>query len=376
MATRHDPLDRFESREWLLLEGLHAGPLQDPPWRDFVGQLRQYTGAQTASLSYRMDHLDGPGVRTLSIAPEVPNASDLHTGGIHPVFAPPGHQRMPTGRFFDVCQYLDYGRRSHRAFRDLVQTRHGLKSTRLACVGDGMGGMAWLSVSWACVDISQTVLRLLDALLPHVGISLRNFAALDRQRSHTLASQEAVRRLNLCWLKMNAQGRILDKDAMADGVLNASSAFRRPPVDRLVLSDPVADREMRGAIAALATKPNGRARAFRLSSQPWLDMLLMRSRGDALRDTMEPVIVAYIHGEVAKSSDQSEQLADLFGLTFKEAGLAIALSRGQTIREAAVQLGLTEQSAREYTKRIYGKTGTRGQADLVRLLLTSVAAMA
>lgn len=239
-----------------------------------------------------------------------------------------------------------------------------------------MGGMAWLSVSWACVDISQTVLRLLDALLPHVGISLRNFAALDRQRSHTLASQEAVRRLNLCWLKMNAQGRILDKDAMADGVLNASSAFRRPPVDRLVLSDPVADREMRSALAALATKPNGRARAFRLSSQPWLDMLLMRSRGDALLDTMEPVIVAYIHGEVAESSDQSEQLADLFGLTFKEAGLAIALSRGQTIREAAVQLGLTEQSAREYTKRIYGKTGTRGQADLVRLLLTSVAAMA
>ncbi|MFM6831502.1 MAG: helix-turn-helix transcriptional regulator [Novosphingobium sp.] len=56
--------------------------------------------------------------------------------------------------------------------------------------------------------------------------------------------------------------------------------------------------------------------------------------------------------------------------------MALALSRGMTIAEAAVELGLTVGSARMYSKMIYAKTGARGLPDLVRIVLRSVLAFA
>ncbi|MBX9729195.1 MAG: LuxR C-terminal-related transcriptional regulator, partial [Sphingopyxis sp.] len=54
----------------------------------------------------------------------------------------------------------------------------------------------------------------------------------------------------------------------------------------------------------------------------------------------------------------------------------LALSRGMTIAEAADALGLTTETARNYSKKIYAKMGARGQSDVVRYILTSVLALA
>ena len=44
--------------------------------------------------------------------------------------------------------------------------------------------------------------------------------------------------------------------------------------------------------------------------------------------------------------------------------------------EAAQAHGLTVETARYYSKKIYAKTGARGQVDLVRNILTGVLALA
>lgn len=65
-----------------------------------------------------------------------------------------------------------------------------------------------------------------------------------------------------------------------------------------------------------------------------------------------------------------ERLRRRFGLTGSEARLAAALMRGQRLRDAAEQAGLTYETARWYLKSTFQKTGTARQADLVRLLLS------
>jgi DNA-binding NarL/FixJ family response regulator len=52
------------------------------------------------------------------------------------------------------------------------------------------------------------------------------------------------------------------------------------------------------------------------------------------------------------------------------------LCRGLELVPAGLDLGLTPETTRNYSKRIYAKTGTRGQADLVRLVLTGLAPFA
>ena len=64
------------------------------------------------------------------------------------------------------------------------------------------------------------------------------------------------------------------------------------------------------------------------------------------------------------------------GLTPAEARLAWSLAQGLSIAEAADAHGLTTETARYYSKRIYAKTGARGQVDLVRNILTGVLALA
>ena len=72
----------------------------------------------------------------------------------------------------------------------------------------------------------------------------------------------------------------------------------------------------------------------------------------------------------------SDFLVDLFGLSPSEARLAWAIAQGMSISEAAADLGLTVETARNYSKKIYAKTGARGQAELVRNILTGVLALA
>ena len=64
-------------------------------------------------------------------------------------------------------------------------------------------------------------------------------------------------------------------------------------------------------------------------------------------------------------------IGKLFGLTPSESRLACALAAGKSIDEAVVDIGVSVGTARTYLKRIFAKTETRRQAELVKVILTS-----
>jgi DNA-binding CsgD family transcriptional regulator len=87
-----------------------------------------------------------------------------------------------------------------------------------------------------------------------------------------------------------------------------------------------------------------------------------------------PAIVIYLHAGPINIS--GPQLEKLFGLSGTEARLAAALVRGRTLIEAAGDIGVTEQTARRYSKLIFAKTGAHRQTELVRRILGSGAILA
>jgi len=60
-----------------------------------------------------------------------------------------------------------------------------------------------------------------------------------------------------------------------------------------------------------------------------------------------------------------------FGLTPSEARLALRLVTGKTLRSAAAELHISYETARTQLKRIFGKTGTCRQAELVVAIVTA-----
>lgn len=62
-------------------------------------------------------------------------------------------------------------------------------------------------------------------------------------------------------------------------------------------------------------------------------------------------------------------LQQRLGLSPTQARTTVMLMAGRNVREIAEALGIAEDSVRQYLKRIYQKTGTRRQVDLVRLAI-------
>jgi DNA-binding CsgD family transcriptional regulator len=60
-----------------------------------------------------------------------------------------------------------------------------------------------------------------------------------------------------------------------------------------------------------------------------------------------------------------------FGLTRAEARIAIALSNSPGVADAAYALGLSPNTVKTTLQRVFAKTDTHHQAELVRLLYSS-----
>jgi DNA-binding CsgD family transcriptional regulator len=61
-------------------------------------------------------------------------------------------------------------------------------------------------------------------------------------------------------------------------------------------------------------------------------------------------------------------LAEMFGLTPAEAGVAAGIAAGRQLAEIATDRGVGIETIRWYSKVVFGKTQTRGQAELAALL--------
>jgi DNA-binding CsgD family transcriptional regulator/GAF domain-containing protein len=70
-----------------------------------------------------------------------------------------------------------------------------------------------------------------------------------------------------------------------------------------------------------------------------------------------------------------ETLRALYNLTLAEARLTGLLLKGRSVKEAAEELQVTLNTARTHLKRVFSKTGTRRQAELIRVCLQSVAVL-
>jgi DNA-binding CsgD family transcriptional regulator len=258
-------------------------------------------------------------------------------------------------------------------FHDLVE-KHGLTAIEHMRVRETTGVNAWLTVVRRGGDLAKDAGLVLNTIAPVLRGVLQLFVAMERERFTASLSAEAVRRLQFGWITLDEAGQILQNDEQAAEVLRDGSVLAKGQTGKLLAKPRDVEREIYNALSGIVQNPGSRPRAITLYRDPWLDLLLVPVRSKSISPGHRPVAIAYVHGDNWHSADRCQQLAELFHLAPREAKLALALSRGLSIAEAAVEFGLTEGSARVYSRAIYAKTGARGLPDLVRIVLRSVLA--
>jgi DNA-binding CsgD family transcriptional regulator len=338
-----------------LLESLHEGMFEAPLWDGFVRRLQAVSGAALALLAIRPAGQDG----LLELA-----SAEGPAGEIRRLLVATA---MREGRVYALDELA--GTATTSALRAA-----GIANLQAVRVTEPGGTEAWL----ACAGgrgLGSATGALLLGLAPHLRIALRAFAALERERFRVAVTGEAFTRLKIGWLTLDAQGRIVETTDNIEQMFQWGSLLRRGRYDRLVPAAPGVDRQVTAFLKEVAAGREVRPLAFNLSRDPWVDMLVAPLQGDSVSGQRSASAIVYVSGDRRSQADRCEQLVDLFGLLPSEARLAWLLAQATSIAEAAETLGLTTETARNYSKKIYAKTGAKGHADLVRIVMTSVMAL-
>jgi len=82
--------------------------------------------------------------------------------------------------------------------------------------------------------------------------------------------------------------------------------------------------------------------------------------------------IIFVSDPESEIGPEHDVLARLFGLTPAESKLAASLMQGRSLEESASELSIMRETARTHLKRIFDKTSTQRQGELIRLLLTAV----
>ena len=88
-----------------------------------------------------------------------------------------------------------------------------------------------------------------------------------------------------------------------------------------------------------------------------------------------PCIVVFISDPQHQESASQHLLEELFALTPAEANLAFKLARGLSLADVSAEQNISQHTTRAQLKSIFAKTGATRQAELVRLVLKSVASL-
>lgn len=336
-----------------LVRLLHDGVFEAPPWSGFLAQLRARTEAARTALQFGPARDGAPPV-LCSGAPGTPVALPFDA--------------MREGRVYSGEELVDLHGDAAQASRNAVGGRSNLRSIRVAEAG---GISAWLSCEGPD-NQGPAVGALLGALAPHLRTALRAFSALERERMRSAVAGDAVERMRLGWIALDARCTILEASAHAEDMFKWGTLLRRGRYDRLVPASPAIDRRLTELVKGYAAGGEGKPQAFTLSQDPWSDMLVAPAARRSIAGGLDPVAIAYVSGDRRSQADRGDQLVDMFGLLPSEARFAWVLAQSASIPEAAQRLGLSVETARNYSKKIYSKTGARGHAELVRIVLTRV----
>ncbi|MBB4860089.1 DNA-binding CsgD family transcriptional regulator [Novosphingobium chloroacetimidivorans] len=361
-----------------LVEPLIAGLVESPPWSVFLQRLKERVRGDYASLVFRPLPFGTPEARVIHLyagEPSPPMVSRHYREELYRRDPMPYHD-MAEGSVYALDELLQFEDPAHREFLAQLLEPSGMNHMRMIRVAEPGGVSGWITITRRTGDFGRDVDALLVDLAPYLRAAMRGHVALERERMGAAVATEAIRRMSFGWVTLDAEGRVLDTDYIGAELLAASATLARGKDGQLTARNPALRKEIVAAVADLLGNPQARPRAIVLSREPWLDLLLVASAERMGTMRVAPAIIAYVHADNWSSADRCDQLGQLFDLAPSEARLALALSRGMSIAEAAGELGLTVESARTYSKRIYAKTGARGQADLVRFIHRSVLAIA
>jgi DNA-binding CsgD family transcriptional regulator len=102
-----------------------------------------------------------------------------------------------------------------------------------------------------------------------------------------------------------------------------------------------------------------------------LNVLVTPAAQKAIRVDVGTAAIVFVGDPEVREETDADLLSLFYGLSPAEAKVAALLVQGKSVKEVSEGLRVSLNTARTHLKRIFEKTGTRRQAELMRLILQS-----
>lgn len=222
-------------------------------------------------------------------------------------------------------------------------------------------------------------------LLPHLATAFRISHRLRAADLRAAGARAALDRLDNGVVLLDAATKIAFANRAAELLLDGKNGLR-VNADGLSAVDAAADQRLRLLIATCVWDVSANGGPDRSIDVPRggdrapLRILVAPCGGPTVQEASgwlrhaRPAAMLLITDPERDRLARKEELRRRFGLTSAEADIALEIVRGDGREATAARLGISVTTASTHLTHIFEKTGTRRQAELVRLLLDSKAA--
>lgn len=382
--------DQYDS----LIQMIYEGPLEHTPWSSLLPELRRLFDAKTASLILRPPAEGDTGVILNSLRPEanrvdvdaaIANPSDWQaTNYREQFFSLDPFVNLPPGEVITLDELM-----SHECLLESPYYRQYLQPIGVLHImgADALepGGLI-ARIRFARGQhepaFNRNEKKTLSRLLPHIERAARVHTIINRTASERDLYANTVDQLSLGTIILGDNGLLLSSNQLAKELLKTGDGVYLH-AGQLRLSDAEVNRELQSilttAAAAGASGTTSMASALRVPRRRGINDLGLVVRpiatGEWAGSQSEPRIAVFLSDPQRQADTSHHILAELFGLTPAEARLSILLARGISLANASEQLNVTQHTVRAQLKSIFTKTGATRQAELVGLILKSVATL-
>jgi len=224
-------------------------------------------------------------------------------------------------------------------------------------------------------DFDEEQVTALRVLVPHLARACQIMHRLHSAEVGIKAFAEALERARQPALMLDAQARLLHASGSALAMLAAEPVLGISE-GRLACARPDDTAAIRRLAAACARgEPGdhgGRLAIARGEGRLPLYLLFSPARaGTEAGIWFRPGALVFLEDPEIADRARLKLLQDRFGLTAAEAAFALEIVQGDGRRAAGARRGISDSTARTHLSNIFEKTGTRRQAELVRLLLSA-----
>lgn len=355
---------------------IYQGAMEAVPWQSALAMLREMLRAVHVGLLLRPPSPQSGGVAISAdgFCAQAPHSHETHFFALDPFL------RLRAGEWM-TPEDIDPRWSEHALYREYLEPLDvGPILGANFCSDKGVECRLRITRACGAQAFSAQDRALCRFALPHFQRAVHLHARLDGLSCERQVLAGSMRRFALGMITLGRDGGVREINGEAARLLDARDGLAIED-GRIVGTGEVQDRVLRRLVDGVLIEAAddapaliGSARLARSSGRPGLGIVARAVPASEIADgAPPPAAVLFLRDPESNGiTAVHEAVRRRYGLTRTEADLALCLTDGCTIDDAAERLGLGRDAVRAHLRGIFSKTGVTRQAALVQMLLNGM----